>query len=191
MRKISNWDEIKNTDEVVKFNNLEPGAYVCKILKVEDVEDKEYLKMAFDIAEGDFKGYFKDLFDNDSRDDKKWSNSGILYRSYQKSAERFFASFITAIEKSNDGYKWNWDEQSLKNKVFVGNFREEEYISDGELKSSIKIGEVRSLEAMKDNRIKPLEPKKVSKEVLRSYGLLDNETVIMKKQQDMDDDLPF
>lgn len=188
MRKISNWDDIKNTDEVVGFSNLEPGAYVCKILKVEDVESSEYLKIAFDIIEGEYKGYFKDLFDNNTKDDKKWPNGGILYRSYKKSAERFFASFITAIEKSNNGYKWNWDESTLKDKIFVGNFREEEYIADGELKSSVKCQETRSTVALKEGKVKPLEIKRVSEEELRSYGLLDNKETKVSVQ---DDDLPF
>ena len=188
MRKIENWEQIKDTDEQGNSTRLEPGAYVCKILKVEDVEDKEYLKIAFDITEGEFKGYFKELFNNNTNADKVWSSGGILYRSYKKTAERFFASFITAIEKSNDGYKWNWDEQSLKNKTFVGNFREEEYISDGELKVSVKCHETRSTQALKDGNIKPLEIKRVSEEELRSYGLLDDKETKVSVQ---DDDLPF
>lgn len=191
MRRIDNWDEIKNTDEVVSFDNLKPGAYVCKVLKVEDVESKEYLKIAFDISEGDYKGYFKDLFDSDTKEDKKWPNMGMLYRSYKKSAERFFASFITAVEKSNDGYRWNFDEQTLKGKTFVANFREEEYVNDqGELKVSLKVGEVRSIQALRDGNIKPLEIKKVSEEVLREYGLLDNKETKVSVQ-DIPDDLPF
>lgn len=171
MRKIENFDEIKQeTGEVVEFSNLleslKPGPYICKILKVEDVVEKEYLKIAIDIADGELKGLFKQAFNDDTRQDKKWPNVGILYRSYKKSAERFFAAFVTAVEKSNNGFAWNFDETKLKDKLLVCNFAEEEYLSedyDDEgnqiIKSSMKIRETRSIQALKDNKIKTFEKK--------------------------------
>lgn len=189
MRKISNWDEI-NKDEVVEFDSIPAGPQVCKILKVQDIEDKEYLKIAFDIKDGDYKDFFKQQFDRDTRDDKKWPQSGILYKSYKKSAERFFAAFITAIEKSNDGFHWNWDEQSLVGKTFVANFREEEYVSDGELKSSMKCHEPRSTQALRDGKIKVLEPKRLTEKELADAGLYEEAAKVNVILQD-DDDLPF
>ena len=41
MKKINDWENIQENNE---FAKLPAGAYVCKILKVEDVQNKEYLK---------------------------------------------------------------------------------------------------------------------------------------------------
>ena len=173
MKKIENWEEIKTNEEVVAFenllDNLTPGPQIVKILKVEDVTEKEYLKIAFDIVDGKLKGLFRDVFDNDNRDDKKWPNSGILYKSYKESAKRFFAAFITAIEKSNPSYKWDFDETKLIGKLFVANFREEEYVSEDYddqgnaiIKTSIKCFEPRSTVALKEGKVKILPKKELT-----------------------------
>jgi len=161
MRKIEGWNEIEK-NEVVEFVNLGAGPQVCKILKVLDVQDKEYLKIAFDVSGGEFKGCFKEQLDRDDRDDKKWPNSGIMYKSYKASAARFFAAFVTSVEKSNTGYKFEWKEQSLVGKTFVANFREEEWLTDdNEVKVSLKCYEPRSTIALQEGRIKTMEIKKL------------------------------
>ena len=58
MKKINDWENIKENSD---FKRLEPGAYICAIKAVEDVSDKEYLKIYFDIVKGDNKGYFQKL----------------------------------------------------------------------------------------------------------------------------------
>ena len=37
---------------------LEPGIYLCQIISYEDKEDKQYLKVKFDITDGVYKNYF-------------------------------------------------------------------------------------------------------------------------------------
>ena len=49
-----------------------------------------------------------------------------------------FKGMLENIEKSNPGYVWNWDEQSLVGKLFGGKFREEEYIYNGKIYTSTK-----------------------------------------------------
>jgi hypothetical protein len=190
MRKINNWEDI-NKDEVVEFDSIPAGPQICKILKVQDVEQKEYLKIEFDIKDGNYKDFFKQQFDRDTRNEKEWPNSGILYKSYKKTAERFFAAFITAVEKSNDGFHWNWDEQSLVGKTFVANFREEEYVGDGEIKSSMKCHETRSTQALRDDKIKIFELKSLTEKQLADAGLYEEAAKTNMKLQDEDDDLPF
>ena len=53
MRKL-NMTDVK---EAGNFIRPTAGAYICKITDVEDIKDKEYLKVYYDCAEGDFKGY--------------------------------------------------------------------------------------------------------------------------------------
>ena len=42
MKRIENWENIQ---ESTSFKRLTPNGYICKILKVEDHPEKEYLKI--------------------------------------------------------------------------------------------------------------------------------------------------
>lgn len=178
----NNFENFKAENEVIEFENIKPTQYLCKIVDVEDVEDREYLKIAFDIVKDkngneDLKGYFNKYYEEYG----KWNSQGIIYRSYKLSAQRFFEQFITAIEKSNNGYTWNFDEKTLVGKYFIANFGEEEYYdSEGELKTSVKVQEIRSVSALKEGKIKDLAIKKVKKTTTAPQKLTVNE-----------DDLPF
>ena len=61
-----------------------------------------------------------------------------------------FKRFITSVERSNEGYTWNWDEASLKGKMFGGVFGREEFLtSDGKLKFATKCRFPRSVESIR------------------------------------------
>lgn len=93
MKKI-NWNEVEAAQE---FARLTAGGYVCKIVKVEDAPDKEYLLVMCDVAEGEFKDYG---WNAENANGKDW-NYIKMYRSYKKTAEGFFKSFLSTLEKSN------------------------------------------------------------------------------------------
>lgn len=124
MKRIENWDSIV---ESTSFKRLTSNGYICKILKVEDHPEKEYLKIYFDIFKGDNKGYFKMQYDGDTRKERKWPNAGTFIRSYKNSAASMFKGFINAIERSNKGYQWNFDEKTLVNKVVGLIIADEQY----------------------------------------------------------------
>lgn len=113
------------------YEQLPKGAYVIKLLNVVEEANKSgngsHLKIAFDIAEGQHTNFYKKSFDSDTREDKKWNNDAILYiTSPEDNSEQYiidnFNKFITAIEDSNEGYHWNWDENTLKNKLVGAKF---------------------------------------------------------------------
>jgi len=159
MKQIVNQEQWQQVGETRK---LEADAYVCVITSVEDVSDKEYLRIEFDIHEGPFKGYFGELFKSKQR----WYGSFI--KSYKEKALSYFKSFITAVEKSNSNYVWNWDEKTLLNKLLVINFADEQYQGiDGELYWSVKPQEFRSIEALKNGKVKKLDP--IYVEIEESY----------------------
>lgn len=146
MKKINDWENIKENSD---FKRLEPNAYVCAIKSVEDVSNKEYLRICFDIVKGDNKGYFQKLYDSDTRKDKKWPIAGTLIRSYKESALSMFKGFITAIEKSNKNYKWNFDEKTLVKKYIGLIIADEEYLNQkGQKRVRNYVSSVRSLEAI-------------------------------------------
>lgn len=157
MKQSNNWNEIE-ANEVVENVKVVPGIYHAQIKKVEDVEEKEYLKIYFDFVDGELKG-------EAARQEKafgSYPNQFIIYKSYKETATKFFKAFITAIEKSNKNYVWNWNEQSLVGKYFVAVFGEEEYLTqENEVKVSCKCVEQRSIEAEKKGEIKVPELKKL------------------------------
>lgn len=150
MKVIEGYDLVNEAGEL---KSLPAGAYICKISEVIDVSEKEYLDVYFDIVDGEFKGYFAALESNSSH------KYGRMTRSYKQTALPFFKAFITAIEKSNNGYSWNWDEKGLAGKFCVVVFRDEEYLKDGQVKVMAKADEIRSIQALKENKIviKPLK----------------------------------
>ena len=148
MKKINNWENIK---EGTDFKRLDPNAYICAIKAVEDVPEKEYLRIYFDIVKGDNKGYFQKLYDDDTRKDKKWPIAGTLIRSYKESALSMFKGFCTAVEKSNKNYKWNFDEKTLVKKYIGLIIADEEYLNQkGQKRIRNYVASVRSIDAIEN-----------------------------------------
>ena len=102
MRKYQGWESV---EESGNFDSIKPGGYVAVIKNIEDDSDKEYLRISYDIAEGKFKNYYMGLYNSQNF----WG--GNFFRSYKESTIGFFKGFITAIEKSNPAYRWDWNEQ--------------------------------------------------------------------------------
>lgn len=160
MRKVDGYEQAQaRTGE---FETLIPGGYVCKILSVK-AEDKDYgtlLRIAFDIVEGEHKDFYKKQFDRkkEGNPDTKWP--GMYYQTAKNGEESgYFKGFITAIENSNSGYKWDWDEQKLKGKLFGGIFAEEEYEirqgkHAGEIGTSVKCRNIRSADKIRSGDYK-------------------------------------
>ena len=192
MRPIDNWENIEEAGTSLPALEVKPGAYIVKILKVEDIQDKEYLKIYFDFYDGEYKGACEKY----KKDNGEYPHAGSFIRSYKDTATRFFKAFITAVEKSNarTNYRWNWDERTLEGKYFVAVFGEEEFEkNDGTIGVSCKCVDARSIEALKNKEIKVPSLKKLkSKSTNNSGG-----TVPAKQNDDFggfninDDDLPF
>lgn len=146
MKRIENWENIQ---ESTSSKRLAPNGYIVKILKVEDHPEKEYLKIYFDIVKGDDKGYFKKQYDGDTRKERKWPNAGTFIRSYKDSAASMFKGFTNAVEKSNKGYQWNFDEKTLVNKVVGLIIADEQYQNQkGQVRVRNYVAAVRSVETI-------------------------------------------
>ena len=146
MKRSNNWENIQ---ESTSFKRLTPNGYIVKILNVEDYPEKEYLKIYFDIVKGDDKGYFKKQYDGDTRKERKWPNAGTFIRSYKDSAASMFKGFTNAIERSNKGYQWNFDEKTLVNKVVGLIIADEQYQNQkGQVRVRNYVAAVRSVETI-------------------------------------------
>ncbi len=199
MKKINDWENIKESSD---FKRLEPGAYICAIKAVEDVPEKEYLKIYFDIVRGDNKGYFQQLYDSDTRKDKKWPVAGTLIRSYKESALSMFKGFTTAVEKSNKNFKWDFDEKKLVKKYVGLIIADEEYLNQkGQKRVRNYVASVRSLEAIEKGdftipALKELDESKVIESQKKEDSFVDpfadnnNEPTIITAPME-DDSSPF
>ena len=135
IRRPNNWNEVK---EFSDRQQLPLGAYVCKVKKAA-VQNNQYgdqLCILFDIVEGEFSGFFNEEYKNNTYDNKKWKGVLRLFIPKDDGSEkdewtkRTFKGMTAAFEKSNIGYVWNWDENSLAGKMVGILFRNEEWEND-------------------------------------------------------------
>ena len=146
MKKI----DLSKVEEFKGFPSVPAGGYVCGIYEVEDVSEKEYLKLSYDIIEGEYKGFYAK---RTNKDGNKMALP-IFYASYKDSVLSRFKGTITAIEKSNN-FKFNDDETKLKGKKIGFVFAEEEYAKDdGTVVTSLKAVQAHSVEAIKKGDFK-------------------------------------
>lgn len=154
MERIDNWEKVE-AKGMEDFKALPIGAYECIIKKAQVHKNpesgKESFKVAIDIASGEYKDYFKKRYDSNTNADKKWDNNAVRYLAFQGDNVAYFKGFITCVENSNVGYKWNWDETTLTGKKICGVFLYEEYKKqDGTNAVKVRLNKFRSLEKMKD-----------------------------------------
>lgn len=148
--KDINLDAVQEAQE---FERLGPGGYVCGIVRAEDVPEKEYLRIEFDIADGPHKNYFRGMRDRLALD--SWPAAGVLYRSYKESALPFFKQFVSCVQASNAGYVFKSDEATLARKMLGVVLSEEEYEkNDGTVGVRLKASAVRSVKAIRDGDFK-------------------------------------
>lgn len=152
MKKIENWNEIeaKGMDD---FKALPIGAYECKIINAvenhNEQSGKTTLKVMVDIASGEYKDYFKKRYDSNTAIDRKWDNNATKFLAFEGENISFFKGFITIVENSNIGYKWNWEESTLRDKKLVGVFQYEQYEKqDGTKALKVRLTKFRSLDKL-------------------------------------------
>lgn len=199
MKKIENWDNIE-AKGMEDFKALPIGAYECKIVNaVENYNEqsgKTTLKVMVDIADnGEFDSYFKKRYDSNTAVDRKWDNNATKYLTFEGENVAFFKGFITCVENSNPGYKWDWEEQKLRDKKIAGVFQYEEYEKqDGTRGIKVRLTKFRSLDKLKDievnDTIKTLDNRYVSYDdyIERNENPLSD----FKSEMEIDDNmLPF
>lgn len=166
MKKFSDYDA---TQTYAKSERLPAGAYVIKIKAVKYSEGKngagDRVELMFDIVEGDYKDFYKKNYDAQQSEDKKWKGKGVVYVPVDDGSERdgytkrAFKSFIEAVEKSNPGYRWDWNEQSLKDKLVGGIFRDTYTVIEGKQICYTELGSFDAVEKVRAGKTFSLNPK--------------------------------
>lgn len=152
MKKIENWNEIE-AKGMEDFKALPIGAYECKIINAvenhNEQSGKTTLKVMVDIASGEYKDYFKKRYDSNTAIDRKWDNNATKYLAFEGENTSYFKGFITCVENSNVGYKWDWEESTLRDKKIVGVFQYEQYEKqDGTKALKVRLTKFRSLDKL-------------------------------------------
>lgn len=204
MKKINGWDNIQ---QYTKFKNP-VGGFICEIKTVEDVPEKEYLRVGYDIAEAltpdqnEFVGMYA------KRKAEKDFDYPVTVVSYKEQSLPFFKGFVTALEESNNGYKWDNDENKFVGKKIGFVIAEEEYEGkdkNGAPKVKVRtyVAERRSVQTIKDGDFEVPEFKKLTQATVeRSANPFANngatvakETPAEEPSRDFsaleDDDCPF
>lgn len=124
MKQFNGYEDAKKQAQFTGGSRLPVGSYVCKIMGVryeEGTDGKsDLITLQFDILEGEQKDFFRKQYEANQAEDKKWKGTALVYVPRDDGTEkdawtkRAFAGWIDAFEKSNSGYTWTWDENTLK-----------------------------------------------------------------------------
>lgn len=185
-RKPKDYDNIR----IGEARILPAGGYVCKILKAEETESKAgrpMIKVAFDIADGEYAGYFRDRFDTwrtgaEDPAEVKWPFAGtkwILLYNNDGETNRDFKSFCTALEESGREVWKNemLDAAGLKDAKVGVIFRREEHDYNGRSWRTVPCG-FRSVKTIQEGTFSVPEDKPLpaqSNEIADSFSALEDD----------------
>lgn len=141
------------------------GGYVAKILDVKEVPYSwgNVLLISFDIIEGEHKDFFKNDYAVNTKEDKKWR--GVYRLNVPKDdgteqdgwTKNTFGNAMFAIEASNGGYHWAWDEKTLKGKTIGVLFRNFEWEMSGKNGWSTECGMLLPVDDIRGGKYKPMK----------------------------------
>ena len=120
IQKFNGYEEAKKNAQVKKSEQLPVGAYVCEILRVK--QENGYLKLQFDVAEGEYKDFFQKQYKENTDENKKYKGITTIWLPKEDGTQQDswtkdkFAKWTTALEDSNEGYFWDWDETKWQGK---------------------------------------------------------------------------
>lgn len=161
MKKFNDYESTKSFSSTPK---LPVGAYPIKIQKVRyeegqnGVSDRIVLK--FDICEGEYKGFYENNYNTQTSEDKKWKGVFQIYCPKDDGSEKDgwtksrFKTIMEDIEASNNGYAWNWNENTLEGKVVGGIFGEINTVIDGKNITYVAMRQTVSIPNLKNGNYK-------------------------------------
>lgn len=160
IKKPAKWD---NTEAAsFGFTRPKPDGYIFNVVHSGDMilpkTNKPAIKIFCDIAQGEFKGYYKSLSDR--------FNSMITLDYLQLITEDeknlpYYKRFVEFFEECNPGFKFDFRPLSLVGKLIGGIAGEEEYLCnrDHVIKVKLKIQYLCPIETIikKEFRVPPLK----------------------------------
>lgn len=175
------------------FPRMPAGGYVARIQAVrvngknsdgkpvDYVNDKQYVKLIYDIAEGEFAGRYSD--DYWAGEDMDYGH--CIYLSWKN--EGALKGNINSLDESNPGFDALAALQGDNWELFIGKLvgivlAEEEYVgNNGKVKTRFKLPSLRSAQAIRDGKFRVPELDKLPESERREA----------EQQPDNYDDVPF
>ena len=171
-RKPSDYDSV----EVGNYKVLPAGGYVCRIIGAQETKSrtgKDMVKVAFDICEGEYSGYFMDQFNErkaaaENPEQVRWPFSGtkwILLLDVEGNTSKGFKGFCTALEDSGTEVwvKDTFDASRLKDAAVGVIFRREESEYEGKISWRTVPLSFRSVKTIEDGDFTVPEDKPIVK----------------------------
>ena len=179
------------------FNEALPaGGYVAKIMgtKIEEYSWGDVFIISFDIIEGEYKDFFTNQYRTNTNEDKKWKGNYRLNipsekSKYPESDKKRFNNAMWAIEESNKGYHWDWNEKTLKDKKIGVLFRNKEFEkNDGTTGWFSECCSVIDIDSIKNGKFKTPKDKPLSNKTNNTAAREISDTDF---EEISDEDLPF
>lgn len=173
--------------------HLPAGGYVDKIMKAEEIayDWGRVLLLSVDVAEGEQREFFAKDYKAQDGEDRKWRGTYRLNIPKDDGTEkdgwtkRTFGNAMWAIEASNPGYHWDWNEAALKGKLVGALYRNKEWEYDGKTGWTTECCALTDVDSIRSNSFKMPKDKPLAKkgfDGLPNFAVLADEDV---------DDLPF
>lgn len=183
----------------VRRKKLPAGGYVARIL---DAREREYswgsvLLISFDIAEGEHKEFFANDYRAQQQEDKKWRGTYRLRIPKDDGSEqdawskRSFGNAMWAVEASNSGYHWDWNESGLKGKLVGVLFRNKEWQMNGSTGWTTECCSMVDVELIRQNRFTMPKDKPLKERAAVSAPASAASAGFEEVAIESDDDLPF
>ncbi len=184
----------ENAKVITAREQLPKGGYILKVLDVkeEKTDRAHYLRISFDINDGEYIDFYKRDYQNQQSEDKFWRGfinlfipkEGDTY--YEQNLSRF-KTVIADFEASNNNFHWDWDETKLKGKIIGGVFGLKEWEFNGSRGFKTECRFLTSVEAIQQGKFKIPADKLLSGSASATSKPEDNFTLVPGD----DDDLPF
>lgn len=167
MKAYSGFEAKKNSTREV----LPAGGYVAKILnaKEQNYDWGNVLVISFDIVEGEHQSFFTNDYQAQTGEDKKWRGTYRLNVPKDDGSEKdqwtknTFGGAMWAIQESNPGYHWDWDESKLKDKTVGVLFRNREWEMNGNTGWTTECCAFTSASDIRENKFKMPKDKPLKK----------------------------
>ena len=143
------------------------GAYVAEIKQATYVEGDGYsdrIECMVEITEGEFVGRYTEVWNDQKErfgDNVQFKGIVRLYvpadgdENYDSMMNRLQAN-LWCVEESNPGYKWGWDEKTLKGKKVGINVRKYLYTYNGQDRETTEIAQFETIEDVRAGKCKEL-----------------------------------
>jgi len=192
--------DFKNVQGYSEYKALPKGAYVLKIMQAVPGNNdfNSWIEVSFDIAEGEYKDFYMQDWKNQTGEDKKWRGTYRLYETKDDGSEqdmwraRTLKTFTTALEESNAGYHWDWDESKWKGLFVGGLFRNEQYQkNDGTIGNTVRMSRATTVECVRTGDYRLPNDRLVEASASTASTTVPGINDFVRVADEIDEELPF